>query len=379
MNYRQVFTLVKRNFGKKDIYYYRTYDENGKRVTYSTGLTSKAAAQAYCTELHRRGLLIPQRQPRMKFAEFAVGFWDYNTSPYIQGILARGGSFSPGFAHSRQLTMNKHILPYFGDKDIDRITPADIDRWLLSFKDLGLSNTTANHNFTTLRIMLAEAVKNGLAANNPCDSIKPLRENPKIRGILTLGEAQELLNPDNYTKYWDNGVSYAGNFLAAITGLRLGEVLALRWEDLHDGYISITHSYCGYGLKDTKTHRNRDIPVPPLMFQILTQIAPHTGFIFSVDDGITPVSTDRLPDDLYRALARMGIDENQRRERNITYHSWRHFFNTTLRAGNISDAKTQALTGHSTQQMTEHYTHFHASDFSDVMEIQNMIMGSHPQ
>ena len=376
MHYRQIFTLTKRNFGKKDIYYYLTYDENGKRVCFSTGLTSKTAAQAYCMELYKKGLLIPKRQARIKFAEFAVGFWNYETSTYIQGTLARGGSFGQAYAHSRQLSVEKHILPFFGDKYIDMITPADVDRWLLSFKAMGLSNTTANHNLVTLRIMLEEAVKSGFAVKNPCDGIKPLHENAKTRGILTLEEARELLNPDNYLKYWDNGVTYAGNFLAAITGLRLGEVLALRWEDIHDGYIAVTHSFNDFGIKDTKTHRGRNVPIPPLMFQILTQIAPHNGFIFSVDGGLNPIQKDKMHNDLYRALRKMGIDAQQRKNRNICFHSWRHFFNTTLRAGNIPDAKTQALTGHSTQEMTEHYTHFQASDFNDVRQIQSMIIGS---
>ena len=378
MRYRQAFSLTKRKIRKKIIFYYQTYDENGKRVCYSTGLTSKTAAQAYCTELYKKGLLIPQKRKKMKFADFADGFWDYDTSTYIQGILARGGSFGRTYAYSRQLSVKKHILPYFGEMDIDKITPADVDRWILSFKGMGLTNSTANNNLVTLRIMLGEAVKNGLAEKNPCESIKPLREKAKERGILTLDEVKELLNPENYTKYWDNGVSYAGNFLAAITGLRLGEIRALRHEDLHNGYISVTHSYGKYGLKDTKTHRGRDVPIPPLMEDIIHKVAPKSGYIFSVDGGENPVNPDIMTDDLYKALAKMGIDDTQRRERNICYHSWRHWFNTTLRAGNIPDAKTQALTGHRTQEMMEQYTHFSAKDFSDVRKIQESIISGKP-
>ena len=79
-------------------------------------------------------------------------------------------------------------------------------------------------------------------------------------------------------------------------------------------------------------------------------------------------------DSLYRALERMGISKQERKERNICFHSWRHFFNTSMRAGNISDAKTQAITGHSTLEMTERYTHFTHEDLKEVNRIQIAII-----
>ena len=374
MRYRQPYTLKKRFRNQKTIYYYQVYDEDGKRRCFSTGQTSKTAATAYCGELIKKGLLIPPKKSKVLFSEFVANFWEFDSSTYIQGILARGGSFGRNFARIRQQCTEKNILPYFGDKELDEITPRDVEKWLLSFKNRGLSNVTANQNLVTLRIMLAEAVRGGYIESNPCESIQPLKKDPKIRGILSLEEAKKLLFPGNYSKFWVNRVTYAGNFLSAITGLRLGEVIALQKDDIHETYISVAHSYGRFGLKDTKTHRGRDVPIPALMKQILVEIAPAKGYIFSLDGGETPVNRERFTTDLYRALAKMGIDESQRKERNICFHSWRHFFNTTLRAGNISDAKTQALTGHSTKEMTERYTHFKASDFSDVMEIQQMIM-----
>ena len=374
MRYKQPYTLKKRIISRKTIYYYRVYDEKGNRLTFSTGQTSKTAAMAYCGELLKKGLLIPKKKNKMLFSEFVTNFWEFDSSTYIQGILARGGTFSQDFARSRQQSTEKHIIPYFGDKELEDITPQDIEKWLLGFKNKGLTNTTANQNLATLRIMLEEAVKGGYLESNPCDSIQPLKKTTKIRGILSIEEAQELLYPRNYSKYWDNKVSYVGNFLAAITGLRLGEIRALQRSDIHDIYISVKHSYDSHGLKDTKTHKGREVLIPPPMHQLLMEIAPEKGYIFSFDGGETPVKSTRLTDNLYMALEKMGIDEQQRKERNICFHSWRHFFNTTLRAGNISDAKIQAMTGHSTKEMTEHYTHFKASDFSDIMKIQQMIM-----
>ena len=70
------------------------------------------------------------------------------------------------------------------------------------------------------------------------------------------------------------------------------------------------------------------------------------------------------------ALKKIGISPSERKEWNITFHSWRHFFNTLLR-GKIHDAKLRALTGHRTLEMTEHYTKFRLEDFTDVVKVQN--------
>ena len=71
----------------------------------------------------------------------------------------------------------------------------------------------------------------------------------------------------------------------------------------------------------------------------------------------------------YKALENIGISSEARKERNITFHSWRHFYNSLMR-GKIHDAKLRQLTGHKTLAMTDHYTHFNINDFKDVLSIQ---------
>jgi hypothetical protein len=84
---------------------------------------------------------------------------------------------------SRQLAVNQ-IVPFFGKVPLDAITEADVDKWLLGFKDRGVideetgeikahyKNSYANDAYRTLKIMLAEAARRGLKINNrraePC-------------------------------------------------------------------------------------------------------------------------------------------------------------------------------------------------------------------
>ena len=86
--------------------------------------------------------------------------------------------------------------------------------------------------------------------------------------------------------------------------------------------------------------------------------------------GQSPVDHKSAADALYRALVRIGIGEGERRERGLTFHGWRHWFNSHMRAGGVPDAKLRRATGHRTAVMTEHYTHFALEQLSDVAAAQ---------
>jgi integrase len=89
---------------------------------------------------------------------------------------------------------------------------------------------------------------------------------------------------------------------------------------------------------------------------------------------LRPVNQKEVQECLYAALGMAGIPDTERRQRNITFHSWRHFFNSWMR-GKVPDAKLRRLTGHRTEEMTEHYTHFKREDYNDVAKIQEDLFG----
>jgi len=291
MRYKAPFSLLARKLksGKKTIYYYRVYDTEGKRKTYSTGCTTKTSAREYCLSLYKAGKLIPNRKTKdITFEEYSKDWWIWDKCSYIKSRLARGGSISRTYADINRGNLDNHIIPQFGSYSVNTISVGDIEKWLLSFSKKKLSNTTANHNLKTLRIMLSEAKRLELIITNPAEAVKPLKEIPKQRGIINPIEFKELFNMDNSETIWDNPIAYAGNLLSAITGLRQGEVLALKYADLYIDHIDVKNSWDrNYGLKDTKTHEERSIPIPEYIFSILTQLnnTEHEGFIFSIDGG----------------------------------------------------------------------------------------------
>jgi integrase len=96
--------------------------------------------------------------------------------------------------------------------------------------------------------------------------------------------------------------------------------------------------------------------------------------LFSLDGGKTAVSRPRVYKALFKALERIGIDDTERRRRNISMHCWRHFFNTELLANNVTETKVRSITGHSSENMTRHYEHLDTSQFTEVLAVQENLL-----
>ena len=92
--------------------------------------------------------------------------------------------------------------------------------------------------------------------------------------------------------------------------------------------------------------------------------------VFSDDGGKTPVTVERINRQFDRALQRIGISHDEKLKRNISFHAWRHFFNTLLLMSNVADSKVRSITGHRSKKMTEHYTHFDTRQFTEVRDVQ---------
>jgi integrase len=391
MRYRETFSLYKRKLPSGvTVFYYRAYDENGQRLCgHSTGKETKTAAREFCNRLNREGKLIPQKQDKITvptFANFAEGWWDYDTCPYLKSRKGRR-AISKGYATQGQYAVKNHLIPAFGERQLDVITEAEVDQWLTSFPErtypgndgksvVYYKTSTGNLAFKILKIMLNYAVKQKLIKVNPCKNVELLKtSDEKEIKILTPDEVKQLF-PPQWETVWNNRLHYVLNKLAACTGMRHGELLGLRGEFVFETYIDVCAQYNRYGYGDVKTHKPRNIPIPAGLHRDLETLMGDNGqgYLFSVDGGKSPVGRRQVYHALYEALKNIGIDEKQRKERNLSMHGWRHFFNTTLLMANVSDNKVMSLTGHTTEKMKKHYTHFDTTQFSEVVEVQEQLL-----
>ncbi len=327
------FNLYKRPTIKngKFIYYVQFYDEYDNRlIALSTGQSSKAAAENWAYDKLNKGIITTEKN--ITFEKFAEDWWIGDKCPYIKGELARGAS---------------------------------------------LSRAYCDHALTCLNVMLKKAVRQEYLHENPAAKIKRLKEDPKEKGILTIEEVKALFRDEDIERVWNGNLKhFTLNLLSASTGMRMGEVQALQVQHIHEKYISVIHSWDRkYGLKEPKRNSKRSIPVPSKTGAYLQKVINASTFtkpddlIFFGKDRTYPVRNEAISKSFYKALISIGISEEERKARNITFHSWRFLYNTLLR-GRISEIKLRRLTGHRTEQMSDWYTRFDISDYQDALQIQ---------
>jgi integrase len=260
---------------------------------------------------------------------------------------------------------------------LDAIAEAEIETWLNGFADRGLSNGTANNAFKMLSVMLGYACKRKVIKSNPCRLVEKLKQEGREIKILTVEEVKRLF-PARWSDVWDNYACYVINKLAAGTGMRIGEILGLRSEFVREGHLEVCRQFSQTaGYSDVKTHKPRLVPLYKELVKDLRGLIERTGegFVFVARPrDAKPMGRTTVIKSFFRALERTGIGETQRAERHLTFHSWRHFFNTFLLTANVADAKVMAVTGHVTEHMKQHYTHFDTTKFSEVTEAQRSLL-----
>jgi len=378
MRYKKPFTLYSRKIkGGKRVFYYRTYDENGRRTFgKSTGETNRARAEQYVADQIRKGELIPKKE--MTFARYAEDWWVWDKCSYIRGKLARNQNLTRSYADHQRTFLKNHTLPAFGNKYLTRITPHDIENWILGMKDSGLSDSSIYTAYSGLRVMLREAVRRDLLYKNPAERVHPPSRNTSEKGIFTIDEVKMLLSEEALQIIWkDDIIHFTANLVAASCGCRVGEIQALRGGDIKDGYIIVAHSWSRrYGLQDTKNHKTRYVPVPDRTAKHLGELKKlmGEGFLFSIDGGKRPVNYTTIREHFYNALDAAGIPADERKKRNISLHSLRHWFNSTMR-GRVPEVKLRAVVGHSSEKMSSLYTHFVLDDFKEIASIQGEYFG----
>jgi integrase len=298
--------------------------------------------------------------------DFLYRFWDYEKSPYVREKLAYGHSI--GKRHCQdQGTRLPHWKDYFPkDTRLRDVTRDRLRDFQLHLKEKGLAPKTVNLIIDAGVSALAWAADKGILRENPGAGLRKFSGKSKKRGILDPKEIKKL-----FSVPWKDERARVGNLIAATTGLRAGEVLALRICDILPEYINVEHSFSrADGLKGTKTDEARTVPLlPAVKTEIERLIAknPHgqhpENFIFYSDAADRPMSQNILRRGLYSSLEDIKIDP---KARNLTVHSWRHAYAAQL-SGRIDITKVQRATGHRSGAMAQHYAdHQLESDLKEV-------------
>lgn len=175
--------------------------------------------------------------------------------------------------------VNHFLVPTLGNLPLGKLAPAHIQHayngWAIAGrrdgKTGGLSALTRRHIHRILSSALTRAVEQQLIARNPCELLK--KRLPRVEHrempVLTAGQARHLLNAIRHTRvYWPV-------LIALTTGMRRGEILALRWRNVgeNSGVVSVVESLeqtkRGLRFKPPKNGKGRSILLPAFAMEEL--------------------------------------------------------------------------------------------------------------
>lgn len=122
--------------------------------------------------------------------------------------------------------ITKHLLPVIGSLRLDRLEPEHIEAVHRRMTDAGAKPATVHQVHRTLRTALGEAERRAHLGRNPAQLVRPPRIQPDPVEPFTVYEVQRVLAAAQERR---NGARWA---IALALGLRQGEALALRWEDV---------------------------------------------------------------------------------------------------------------------------------------------------
>ena len=118
------------------------------------------------------------------------------------------------------------IIPFFKGKNLSEITVSDVKEFQTFLRKKGLSEDTVKHYTTYIRSILNEAIEDGVIEKNVVRKLKPIKVIPKERTIFKAEELKVILEKIKETDL-EIPISLGLKF-----GLRLSEVLGLRWSDI---------------------------------------------------------------------------------------------------------------------------------------------------
>ena len=313
------------------------------------------------------------------FGDFLTRFWTYDESAYVREKLAHGQRIGRRYCNDALGHVRQRWVPFFKGRNLMEISKRDIKDFAMSLAESGLSAKSINNMVEPGSVALKWAHGNDLIPANPALGIRRFSGEPRRRGVLKPEEARLL-----FRVTWDDERSRVGNLVAMTTGLRAGEVLALRVQDIGEDRLHVRHSWSNEdGLKSTKTNEERTVPLlPGVRSALLTLVAsnPWGGarddFVFYGLLRRRPMDFHFLIGGLRQALAAIGINEEERRRRNIVYHSWRHYFAARM-ADRIDARKVQLATGHKTATVFQAYAdHRLESDLTEVAGAMAEVFGN---
>lgn len=274
--------------------------------------------------------------------------------------------------------LNKHILPYWNDFEIEAFKKSDAQLFIAKLFQKGLSMRSVKDTEIILKQILLYAT-DAYDVNVPSQfTLKyPTKNLVQTKEELQVYTIDEMRMVSDYFRSHPSPRAL-GIIIVLCTGMRIGEICGLRWQDVDfdRGFISINRTIeriTDYNTGKTKVviqspktiNSQRNIPFADWLKEILVRFCapclPHYYVLSGDEKFVEPRNYRQYYKDFI--LKKVGL------KRCLKFHGMRHTFASTLIVGGSDVKSVSALLGHSTVNTTLNlYTHTTMEDKRKCVE-----------
>ncbi len=356
-------------------------DDNGKQIRKSLyGKTRKDVSEKMTDLLNNLQKGIITNPTEMTVGEWLDEYMRTYKKPHVR----------PATYNNYSVKVNNHIKPAIGHYKLKALRQDIVQKFVNSLSEKGLSPSTVTDIYKLLHNALETAIDDGLIVRNVANRVKlPRMSKPKIN-VLTIEQQDAFVEQAKKTYM---GTMYIFDLC---TGMRLGELLGLKWDDidfpnneLHiqrtiykskdpDNTDSCWQLYFG----DPKTEASaRTIPLNETAIKVLADVFEQqnqnkdkAGTAYEDNDLVfctqlgRPLDPNNMRRTFYSICDKIGV-------KGLHPHCLRHTFATRGAENNVDVRVMQRLLGHSNiQETADTYTHvLNGLKRDEVMKLENTV------
>jgi site-specific recombinase XerD len=331
---------------KKSPYYWLIYEVDGRRTSVSTKTKIKSEAlkflQTFNIDENPK-----QKLSKISLTQFTQEYLTYCKSCRSQSYIER--SIIPAF--------NK-FTTFIGATDLNNISSRQVDKFVTSINSY--STASAGLYYRTLKAAFSKAVVWEYLKENPFKKIKAPKQVKSLPIFINKEEFQLILNNTKHQFLKD--VFITGFY----TGMRLGELLNMRWFwiDFNQNLITVKNSN-GF---TTKNKKERIIPIHSNVEEVLLSIYSNlkkfndNSFVFYRYPGIK-LNNNFVSKSFKKAVRQAGLNDD------IHFHTLRHSFASNLVQSGSSLYIVKELLGHQDFSITQIYSHLQQENLNKAVNL----------
>jgi len=333
----------------------RVTQENGKRKSLY-GKTRQEVAQRLTAALRQRDQGLPLVEEKQTVEQYLES-WLATMKPSVRARTWQ----------RYEQYVRLHTVPLLGKITLAKLTPQQIQRLYADRLEAGSSTTSVKHLHTVIHKALEDAMCLGLVQRNVADLVKPPRMRHNEMQVLSLEQTRTLLTTAKGDRF------EALYLLAVTTGMRRGELLALRWREVDLGafptiQVRATLQKTKEGFQYTEPKSARSRRKIALTTAAAAAVRTHRArqqeerlrvgpawqnndLVFCTHEGRPLLGSNLLNRNFWPLLTKAGLPR-------IRFHDLRHTAATLLLLQDVHPKVVSEMLGHSSVSLTlDVYSH----------------------